>query len=201
MDIDVTRKLRPQKASEFSAPAISGDADHPADLEGKPPAGLVKTSAPPGQPGFTPSMPSRDEEAYTIRFAASAPAAENHELALAEPDPVTGWLIVMGGPGRGRSLPLGYGIHSVGRGEEQRVSVRFGDKRISRRSHVDVVYDANSRAFFVCPGRAGGTALGYLNGQALLQPSPLRAGDRITLGATELAFVPFCGESFDWQAV
>jgi hypothetical protein len=190
MDIDVTRKLRPQKASDLAALAGPGSTDVPPEPEQKPPTGLVKTSP-----------PSRDEEAYTIRFAVSAQAAENRALAAAEPDPVTGWLIVMSGPGRGRSLPLGYGIHSVGRGEEQRVSVRFGDKRISRRSHVDVVYDANSRAFFVCPGRAGGTALGYLNGQALLQPSPLRAGDRITLGATELAFLPFCGEHFDWQAV
>jgi hypothetical protein len=201
MDIDVTRKLRPQKASELSAPALSGVADAPPGPAQKPPTGLVQTGPPPGQPGFAPSSPSRDEEAYTIRFASSAQAAENCALAAAEPDPVTGWLIVMSGPGRGRSLPLGYGVHSVGRGEEQRVSVRFGDKRISRRSHVDVVYDANSRDFFVCPGHAGGTALGYLNGQALLQPSPLRAGDRIKLGATELAFLPFCGANFDWQAV
>ena len=168
MDIDVTRKLRPQKAVE-----------------------VVPTKAIPLE-----HEPEPLHELNTVRFAAVA-ANPAGPPPVAEPDPVTGWLVVMRGMGFGRSLQLGYGIHSVGRAEDQRVSVRFGDKKISRRSHVEISYDNNGRAFYIGPGR--GSTLGYLNGKPILQPSSLRSGDRITLGDTELAFVQFCGESFDWQ--
>lgn len=120
------------------------------------------------------------------------------EAAVVEVDPITGWLVVTQGMGRGRCLPLGYGVHPVGRSEDQRVSVRFGDKKISRRSHVEIAYDGEARAFQVMPGRGGSTP-GFHNGQEITGPTPLRAGDRIRLGETELVFVPFCGEGFDWR--
>jgi pSer/pThr/pTyr-binding forkhead associated (FHA) protein len=103
----------------------------------------------------------------------------------------------MKGAGRGRSLPLGYGLHSVGRGEDQRVSLQFGDKGISRRNHVIVSYDDQGRRFYVSPGH--GAAIAYLNGQPILQPFPLQAGDRVLVGKTEFVLVPFCGPAFDWQ--
>ncbi len=30
-------------------------------------------------------------------------------------DPVVGWVVVIKGPGRGTSVPLGYGMNSIGR--------------------------------------------------------------------------------------
>ncbi len=194
-DIDVTRKIRPLKTPGTPAPTPPLPAISPP----VPVSPLVRSepsafSPPPvAAPRVLPPL-----ESHTVRFAASTPppAVPGH-LSPVEPDPITGWLVVMKGAGRGRSLPLGYGINAVGRAEDQRVPVRFGDKKISRRSHVEVSYDGKGRAFYLSPGR--GSTLGYLNGQPVLQPSPLKAGDRITLGDTELAFVPFCGEAFDWQ--
>ncbi len=131
------------------------------------------------QPATTPDM-----DDVTIRFNP-------------EQEAVTGWLVITKGMGRGRSLPLGYGIHSVGRGEDQRVRISFGDKSISRRNHLTIAYDALGRCFYVTPGT--GATLAHLNKQPVLQPCALHAWDRIGIGKTELIFVPFCGDKFEWQ--
>lgn len=186
-EIDVTKKLRPQRAPG-TAPANPGMPAIPSPLPTPPPAVAPAEhliSSPPA-------------ELHTIRFAPAAAA----DVSAAHPapdelDPITGWLVVLKGLGRGRSLPLGYGIHPIGRAEDQRVSVRFGDKKISRRSHLEISYDGKGRTFYLAPGR--GSTFGYLNGKPVLQPSLLSGGDLIVVGDTELVFIPFCSPDFDWQ--
>jgi len=110
---------------------------------------------------------------------------------------VTGWLVVTSGSGRGKFAPIFDGMNSVGRGEEQSTRLDFGDEAISREGHAFITYDYLTRKFYIQHG--GKSNLVRVNQAPVLQPTELKHGDEISLGNTVLRFVPFCGESFDWQ--
>lgn len=152
-----------------------------------------------------PVQPSGGDDERTILYrpktVPSAPAGgadpDAGRPAASAQDPATGWLVVRQGPGRGRALTLGYGMHALGRADDQRLSLPFGDQGISRERHLVVTYDGRGRRFYVSPG--AGSGLAYLDGQPILQSQPLESGGVLALGGTELVFVPFCGAGFDWQ--
>ena len=123
---------------------------------------------------------------------ASARASAANPMA----DPVTGWLVVIDGPGKGRVLELGQGENSVGR-ENQRVTLNFGDEQISRSNHAIITYRPKEKAFYIQQGP--GTNLVYVNNGPVLSPTPIAPMSRIALGATTLIFVPLCGEYFTWD--
>ena len=112
-------------------------------------------------------------------------------------DPVTGWLVVTSGPGKGRALPLGLGRNEVGRAATAKVCLDFGDTEISRDAHAYVTYDDEARDWYVHQG--GGRNLVRLNGRPVLDATTLSARSEIRVGATSLLFVPLCGEHFDWD--
>lgn len=112
--------------------------------------------------------------------------------------PVVGWLVVVEGPGKGRSIELGYGMNIVGRLSGNRVALDYGDEQISGEDHFRIAYDGQHRAFHLVPGR--GTNLVYLGEAPLLSPVPLAAGAELSVGATRLRFVPLCGPEWDWGA-
>lgn len=112
-------------------------------------------------------------------------------------DPVTGWLVVVGGPGKGRSLQLGLGRNEVGRAATAKVCLDFGDKEISRNAHAFVTYDDEARDWYVHQG--GGRNLVRLNGHPVLEAAALPPRSEIRIGATTLLFVPLCGEHFSWD--
>ena len=112
-------------------------------------------------------------------------------------NPTVGWLVVVSGPGKGNVLSFGYGSNPIGRGGGARVNIDFGDAEISRSGHAIVTYDPRSRKFYIQHG--SGNNLTYLEQEPVLVPTELPARAHITLGQTELLFVPLCGDSFDWQ--
>lgn len=112
-------------------------------------------------------------------------------------DPVTGWLAIVQGPGAGASVRLGYGMNSIGRADDQRCKLDFGDEKISRQTHASISYDPRGRKFYLLHG--GGQNLTYIGETPVLQPTELSGGEFITLGDTTLRFVPLCGPSFDYQ--
>jgi hypothetical protein len=113
-------------------------------------------------------------------------------------DPVVGWLVVRTGPGRGQSLPVYYGQSSIGRGEDQRIRLDFGDQRISREAHAFIIYDDNQRRFFIRDN--GKTNLVRLNGNIVMTPTEIHDREELTIGDTKLMFVALCGPAFDWLA-
>jgi hypothetical protein len=123
-----------------------------------------------------------------------APSAADGDEELI--DPVVGWLVIIEGPGRGNSLKLGFGMNSIGRALDERVSVDFGDAEISRKSHAMLTYDPRGRKFYLQHG--DGTNLTYLGDNPVLQPAELKGGEIIGIGNTRFAFVSFCGPNFDW---
>ena len=123
----------------------------------------------------------------------SAPASHDPS----EPILLAGWLAVISEAGRGVSYTLTFGMNTIGRSEDNHISIQNGDSSISRHKHAMIIYDYANNLFFIKHGE--GQYLSYLNGEVLLENKQLKPYDRIKVGATELMFVPLCGEHFKWE--
>ncbi len=113
-------------------------------------------------------------------------------------DPLAGWLVVIEGPGKGRSLCIGYGQNSIGRHDEERICLNFGDLGISRSGHAIVSYDGRGKTFYIQSGTAAKNLV-YMDGQPVLSPTRLQPYQYVQMSNTTLCFVPFCGEHFSWE--
>jgi hypothetical protein len=113
-------------------------------------------------------------------------------------DPVVAWLVVVGGPGLGAYRPIYEGNNAVGRGKDQRVPIDFGDATISSEEQAYIRYDSMDRSFLFVPNLSK-TNIVAINDKKPTGAVKLELMDVITMGRTQLAFVPFCGEEFDWS--
>jgi hypothetical protein len=113
-------------------------------------------------------------------------------------DPVVGWIVVVGGPGLGAYRPIYEGNNTLGRSRGQRIPIDFGDETISAEEQAYIRYDSADRSFLFVPNLAK-TNIVSVNHKKPTGAVPLNAMDVITVGRTQLAFVPFCGEEFDWS--
>lgn len=130
-------------------------------------------------------------ESAIVRSKEVGPAA----AAAAPGGPVTGWLVVLDGPARGRDLRLGVGRTFLGLDSAGAPVTLSPDAPLGARQAV-VAYDAETDAFTLLPGSS--QELCYLAGQAVLQPQPLTGGEELKLGGATLRFVPFCGGGMRW---
>ena len=112
-------------------------------------------------------------------------------------DPVVGWLVVIGGPGLGAFRPVYEGNNTVGRSPRQRIAIDFGDETISSEEQAYIRYDSVDRRFLLVPNLAK-TNIVAVNDTKPTTAVELNAMDVITMGHTQLVFVPFCGQDFDW---
>jgi hypothetical protein len=115
-------------------------------------------------------------------------------------DPVVGWLVVVGGAGLGAFRPIFEGNNTLGRGKTNRIAVDFGDDSISGDEQAYIRYDSTDRSFLFVPNLSK-TNVVSVNDKKPTGAVPLVAMDVITVGRTQLAFVPFCGEEFDWSEI
>jgi hypothetical protein len=113
-------------------------------------------------------------------------------------DPVVGWLVVVGGPGLGAFRPIYEGNNGVGRSKHQRIPLDFGDDTISSEEQAYIRYDSMDRSFLFVPNLSK-TNIVAINDKKPTGALKLELMDVITMGRTQLAFVPFCGEEFDWS--
>ncbi len=111
-------------------------------------------------------------------------------------EPVVGWVVCVEGVHFGEDFKIKSGRNFIGRSGTMNISLS-GDKAVSRERHAILTYDPKGNVFMIQPGDS--SELCYLNGQLVLIPTQLKAGDRISLGESELMFVPFCSESFTWE--
>ena len=141
--------------------------------------------------------------------AAMAPAADTGRTQVVrgkpkvarggfEQDPVVGWLVVVGGPGIGSFRPIYEGNNAVGRAPSQRIPIDFGDNTISSEEQAYIRYDSMDRSFLFVPNLAK-TNVVAVNNKKPTGAIKLELMDVITMGRTQLAFVPFCSEEFDWS--
>lgn len=122
------------------------------------------------------------------------------ERGAFERDPVVGWLVVVGGPGIGNYRPVYEGNNTLGRGSGNRIPIDFGDEAISTEEQAYIRYDSSDRSFLFVPNLAK-TNVVSLNDKKPTGAVELAHMDVITMGGTQLVFVPFCGEDFDWAAL
>ncbi len=111
-------------------------------------------------------------------------------------DPVVGWLVCVKGADRGQDYRIRSERNFIGRSKEMDICIA-GDSGISRERHAIISYNPLKNAFRIAPGESSG--LVYLNGEDVETPAELKPYDRIQLGETEMVFIPFCGETFQWE--
>jgi len=110
--------------------------------------------------------------------------------------PVTGWLVVLEGPGRGRAVELGFGLNTIGASGDNRVQLDFGDPGISRDEHFSIAYDALNRQFHLIRGR--GMNLVYVDNSPLTDARQLLPHTDLRVGQTVLRFIALCGPDWAW---
>lgn len=154
-----------------------------------------------------PPQPPAQSAAEALRAAKSAGDGARTQLVRGKPkvahsgfhqDPVVGWLVVVGGPGLGAFRPVYEGNNAIGRGATQCIAIDFGDDAISAEEQAYIRYDSTDRSFLFVPNLAK-TNIVAVNNKRPTGAVRLEAMDMITMGRTQLAFVPFCGEEFDWS--
>ena len=165
------------------------------------PAGIVDVPAP--AMGRGASKGGR-VKTRLLGFGAAGAAATDPIAAAQASDPAitqfpVGWLVVIEGPGRGAAFTLFNGVTSIGRGEDQTVSLNYGDNSISRENHAAIAFDPEQSRFFV--GHGGKANLVRLNDRPVLATEELESGGTIRIGETTLRFVSLCGAEFSWEAV
>ncbi|MBP5270699.1 MAG: FHA domain-containing protein [Clostridia bacterium] len=122
--------------------------------------------------------------AYTV----FAPSSGRTDLPV-------GWLVCVGGDGRGKVYSVRSGGNSIGRTTGNDIVIN--DDRVSREKHARVVYEPRNRVFYIEAGERSG--LTYLNGEHILHHATLTAYDRIEIGGGVYLFLPLCGEHFSWD--
>jgi hypothetical protein len=175
-------------------PAAAPDPQVPGPAEGLPDIAAHVSAA-----------PSRKRRAKTRLLGFDTSDGQVVDLfngqAAAEAAPDTrfpvGWIVVAKGPGYGESFTLKAGMSAIGRGEDQAVSLDFGDTAVSRSNHAAIVYDPETSQFFL--GHGGKSNIVRLNGQPVISNEVLNTGDLIRLGETTLRFVALCGADFGWD--
>lgn len=146
-----------------------------------------------------PGDPPKDSDSEQTVLVRPSSRGKSEEGSDGLPDgPVVGWLVVMEGPGRGRSVTLGYGMNPIGRDSSSRVSLPFGDQSITRQKHATITYEPRARNYYIQHGESNN--LTYVGDEVVLAPTELKGGELIRLGDnTVLKFMPLCGEDFDWE--
>lgn len=138
-------------------------------------------------PSATQSMTNKpDDDMKTIRYVDESGV-----------EPVVGWLVVTKGKDVGADFRLKIGRNFIGRSQSMDVVLK-NDKTVSRDKHSIVVYDPKSCSYIVQPGAS--KELCYLNDEVVLSPEKLKAYDVITVGETNLLFIPLCSkDGFNWD--
>lgn len=109
--------------------------------------------------------------------------------------PVCGWIVCISGPRQGKDYKVVSGKNFIGRADDMDIQI-LGDNEISRRNHAIIVFDPKKKETVLLPGDSNG--LVYLNENAVYTPAALNPYDKIELGNSVFAFLPFCGGHFMW---
>ncbi len=160
---------------------VNAPASAPDSAGTQPPAG--------GWPNQTNKAAIADEAKTTINFGKSAGSGSETF--------VCGWFVVIDGPGKGKSLTVGPGQSAISRSPSERIALNFGDSTITSKQQLLVLFDDETRDFYVAPGN--GSSLNRLNGQIIGSQMLLKTGDVVKVGATTLRFVAFCDSQFSWS--
>lgn len=108
---------------------------------------------------------------------------------------ITGWIVCVKGPPRGKDYGLYHGKNRMGRGLDMDIYIP-DDRAISRDEHATIVYEEHNNEFFLVNCRGSST---LLNGMPTEEVNRLESGDMITMGESDFVFIPFCTEDRKWE--
>lgn len=117
--------------------------------------------------------------------------AREHESTV----PVAALLICISGAGRGKEYHVRSQMNYIGRAETMDICITDDDSVSADRAAV-IAYDHQKRVFSFGVGTSHNII--RVNGNMIVSTERLKPYDRLTIGRTELLFVPICGEWFDW---
>lgn len=127
----------------------------------------------------------------------SKPMGVSDSAARSAVDELTvGWLAVKNARIKGKIFTLKAGRNTIGNGSDANVSID-SDISIKIGLHAVITYDEQRRSFSIEP--MGGMYLVWLNGDELLSRRQLNAYDIVSVGNTDMIFVPLCGKHFSWK--
>ncbi|MEM6609799.1 MAG: FHA domain-containing protein [Pseudomonadota bacterium] len=186
--------MPPQGPSDAAAQTVPASPPaHPNDV---PPAPVPQPPNPAPNGGPVNRAKTRILGFHAQDIAADPLAAGAQSKAEAGQLPA-GWIVIVDGPGRGASFTVGPGVSTIGRAEDQAISLDFGDMSVSRTAHASVAYDEEQNKFFI--GHGGKSNVVRRNGSPVLATEELEAGDLVRIGKTTLRFVALCGPDFSWE--
>ncbi len=136
---------------------------------------------------------SNISDSYNVTMPINYDKGGLHDKAA---QPVTGWLVCIDGPEKGRDYRLHEEYNYIGRSTKMDVCIA-GDPTISRENHAIIAYDTQERMFYFAP--SSGASIVRHNGKAVLSNVELKYGDRLQMGKGTFLFVPLCGENFQWE--
>ena len=113
-------------------------------------------------------------------------------------EPVVGWLVCVAGPHFGEDFKLKSGRNFIGRSSSMDVPISK-DTTVSREKHGILVYEPKGNLFILQPGDS--KELCYLNDEVVLSPKEIKVHDKLSVGSTELMFIPCCTAQFNWDMV
>lgn len=176
---------KPQSAAE----AVKQAKAPPPETQGEPTTRVVR--------GREPARPPASPEVNDVKTQVVRGKPKIARDGFTQ-DPVVGWLVIIGGPGLGSYRPIFEGNNAIGRSGSQRIPLDFGDTSISGEEQAYIRYDSVDRSFLFVPNLAK-TNVVAVNNKRPTSAVKLELMDVISVGRTQLAFVPFCSEEFDWS--
>lgn len=108
---------------------------------------------------------------------------------------LTGWLVCVKGPARGRDHKLFHGWNRIGRDASMDIYIPE-DSKISLRNQAAIVFDEKNTVFYLVNEEG---SLTYLNGGRVMGSTEIVDGDRISIGDSELIFIAFCTKERTWE--
>ncbi len=132
---------------------------------------------------------------YGATFSESGVTMPANVNNVAGFSPVTGWLVCVEGPMRGKDYRIKPGYNYIGRAANMQIYIE-GDQTISRERHAVIAYDNKGKVFFFGPMEGQSTV--YINDALVINKEILKPYDIITIGNTKFVFVPLCGDNFTW---
>ena len=210
---------KPGQASQMSAmpqpPVMNNVPPVPPNMPQPP----VMNNVPPVSPymtGMTQAAPVTHAQMGNISNMPQTPVMNNvpnmpqtpmmnnalpavHQTAEIPGMPVTGWLVCICGEAKGKSYNIVSGLNYVGRRKDMDICIE-GDISISRYRHAVVEYSEERKEFLLRIGESKEKIYITRDRQKRILEGTIKleAYDVITLGRTELMFVPFCGDRFTW---
>ena len=107
-----------------------------------------------------------------------------------------GWLVCVKGPNKGRDYKIKDGKNFIGSSSVMDIQI-IGDRRIEKRNHAVILYDAKDKKTMLLPGESRGMV--YLQEKAVFKPTDVEKFNKIELGESIFVYAPLCGDDFNWS--